>query len=449
MNVHWSSRHLVILSPYHGNNDMFTATPTSTDTPAASTLAPQPHTFDPATAQFEAQLDLTPTARQKQGDIYSLTLAGQTFVVLNHPDYARHVISRPHQYPKTFHRNLPVVSDEGRLRQLRLLRPQFHRQQLAKLVQLMVATIDEGLQSWEQPDGPPLALEQALYRLTLNVLTRAMFGAGLPPADAGRITQAMLYLQEHAEAIESSHYLRRTPQLQAALAGYDAVFSAALAHTRQAITAGDEPASLLAMLLDAVDAATDAPLTDEQLRDEVLFIFFVGFENIGAALTWSLHLLMQHPDKLASLQAEVEAALQGAMPTVEHIGKLTYAGMVLQEALRLHPPAPWLRRTAVVDDVIAGHPVPAGATMVLPVQLYQYDPEFWPNPTAFEPERFRPEQVASALWARHPCAWLPFGAGPRFCLGRDFAMLEGKLILAMALQRFDFAPEGEGDEKGR
>jgi cytochrome P450 len=108
--------------------------------------------------------------------------------------------------------------------------------------------------------------------------------------------------------------------------------------------------------------------------------------------------------------------------------------MVLQEALRLHPPVHWLNRRAVAGDVIDGHAVPEGALVLLAAKLYQSDPEFWANPEAFEPEHFRPDAAAK----RHACAWLPFGAGQRFCLGKDFALMEGKLILAMTLQRFDF-----------
>jgi cytochrome P450 len=381
-----------------------------------------------------AQLDLTPQARRQHGDFYTLTIAGQPVVVLTHPDHAQHVLQRPHLYPKAFHRQLATANDEVRLEQLRLLRPEFHRRRLAALCDLMVQTIDEELQRWSTPDSPPLDLLVAMSQITLNVLARTMFGPDLPASAYERLAHALHELVEHSPGDESAQLLRATPALQAPLAVYDASFDQALALCRQAETNGQSQTSLLALLLDAFDARGGDSLTEEQLREEILFIFFVGFENIAAALAQSFHLLMAHPAALAQLQSEVDEVLAGDLPTLASVSRLVYAGMVLQETLRLHPPVAWLHRRALAADLIDGHPVPAGARVLLAAKLYASDPEFWANPTAFDPEHFRPEDAAR----RHACAWLPFGAGQRFCLGKDFALMEGKLILAMTLQRFDF-----------
>jgi cytochrome P450 len=244
----------------------------------------------------------------------------------------------------------------------------------------------------------------------------------------------LLEIVEHSPGDDSPHLLRATPALHPALEVFDRVFDTALARCRQAENEGGTQNSLLAMLLEAEDAQAGHALSEEQLREEILFIFFVGFENIATALARSLHLLMEHPAVLASLQAEVDEVLGDGLPTLESVNRLVYAGMVLQETLRLHPPVHWLNRRAVADDLINGHPVPAGAFVLLAAKLYQADPTFWANPDLFDPEHFRPEAAAR----RHACAWLPFGAGQRFCLGKDFAMIEGKLILAMTLQRFAF-----------
>lgn len=383
--------------------------------------------------QLEGLLDLTPAARREHNNVYELVLANQPVIALTHPDHAQHVFQRPHIYPKALHRGIATSNDEERLAQLRLLRPQFHRRRLAALCKLMVTTIDAELQRWSAPDSPPLDLMEAMSSVTRSVLIRAMFGTTFPETTYAQLADVLATLLEHAPGDDSAQTLRATPVLQPALAVYDALFEQALAY-HQTQDQGEQ-GSLLAMLLDMEEIGTGKTVPVEKLREEILFIFFVGFENIATGLAHALHLLMQHPDKLARLQAEVDEVLAGELPTLESMNRLVYAGMVLQETLRLHPAVAWLTRTAIVDDVIAGHRVPAGTRIMVGAKLYQSDPEFWPNPGMFEPERFSPEKAAT----RHPCAWLPFGKGQRFCLGKDFALMEGKLILGMALQRFDFA----------
>jgi len=384
--------------------------------------------------QLDRLLDLTPAARRQHDNFYALVLEGQPLIALTHPDHAQHVFQRPHIYPKAFHRGVATCHDDERLAQLRLLRPQFHRRRLTALCDLMVTTIDAELQCWSAPDSPPLDLMEAMSNTTRAVLSRSMFGAALPQTAYAQLAEALVTLVEHAPSDDSAQTLRTTPILQPALAVYDVLFDQALIY-HQTQGQGEE-GSLLAMLLDMGDARTGKTLSVAQLRDEILFIFFVGFENIASGLAHAFHLLMQHPDKLARLQAEVDEVLAGEWPTLESVNRLVYAGRVLQETLRLYPAVAWLTRTVAIDDRIAGHLVPAGARVMLAAKLYQSDPEFWPNPEVFEPERFRPENVVS----HHPCAWLPFGKGQRFCLGKDFALMEGKLILAMVLQRFDFMP---------
>lgn len=386
------------------------------------------------TTWLHRHLDLSPRARARHGDIYTLQVAGETVVVLNHPDHARTVLQQPARYPKGFHRMERIADDTHRREQLRLLRPQFHRQRLAALCDLMVATINEVMNRWQENNALGLDLHQAFSELTLAVLTRTLFGTELSEAEFLQLQTALLSMVQQGIDGESAGGLRATSAIQPQLATFDAIFDAALQRHQTAIHAGHDPVSLLAMLLDLAEEGRDQGLSVERLREEILFLLFVGFENIAHGLTESLRLLMAHPAALASAVAEAEGVLGEDLPTLASLGQLNYAGMVLQEALRLHAPAPWLMRHASADDLIAGHPIPAGALLVLPAKLYHEDPEFWHDPERFDPERFRPENAAK----HHPCAWLPFGKGQRFCLGKDFAMMEGKLILAMALQRFDF-----------
>jgi cytochrome P450 len=173
-------------------------------------------------------------------------------------------------------------------------------------------------------------------------------------------------------------------------------------------------------------------MDDRQLRDEVATLFLAGYETTAAALAWAFYYLPRHPEAMQKLQAEVDTVLGGRQPTFADLPKLSYTRMVFQEILRLCPPAYWVARTAKQDDVIDGYPIPAGTHVAALVYMYQRHPEVWSNPDAFDPERFTPENSAG----RHPFAWIPFGAGQRLCIGRDFALMEGQLALAMIAQRY-------------
>lgn len=386
------------------------------------------------TRWLNQHLALSPQARAQLGDIYQLEVAGEIVIVLNHPDHARTVLQQPARYPKGFHRMMRIADDSGRRAELRLLRPHFHRQQLAALCDLLITTIDESMNDWAESGALGLDMHQAFSAVTLAVLARAMFGAELPVADFVQLQAALLTMVEQGITGESAQGLRNSPAIQPQLAIFDQIFDRALERYHHALNAGHDPVSLLAMLLGLAEEGSNHVLPVERLREEILFLFFVGFENIAHGLTCSLQLLIKHPETLQKAVAEAEAVLGEELPTLASLGQLNYVGMVLQEALRLHAPAPWLMRHAACEDMIDGHPIPAGALIVIPAKLYHYDPEFWRHPTHFDPERFSQENLVK----QHPCAWLPFGKGQRFCLGKDFAMMEGKLILAMALQRFNF-----------
>ena len=189
---------------------------------------------------------------------------------------------------------------------------------------------------------------------------------------------------------------------------------------------------LLAMLLDTVDAETGETMTDQQLRDEVATLFLAGYETTSIALTWAFDYLNQNPAVLEKVQAEVDEVLDGRTPEFADIPNLTYTRMVFEETMRLRPPSYWLPRIVIEDDEIDGHHIPAGTNVVSLTYMYHRHPEHWDNPELFNPDRFSKENKAG----RHKFAFIPFGAGQRKCIGMDFAMMEGPLVLAMVAQRF-------------
>ncbi len=168
------------------------------------------------------------------------------------------------------------------------------------------------------------------------------------------------------------------------------------------------------------------------MRDEVMTIFLAGHETTSNALTWTWYLLAQHPDVTARLEDEVDRVLDGRAPTYDDLAKLTYARMVVEESMRLYPPAHSISRTALHADRLGEVPIPAGAVITISPHTTHRNPTLWPEPERFDPERFLPDRSVG----RHRFAYLPFGGGPRICIGNGFAMAETLTILATVTQRW-------------
>jgi len=195
----------------------------------------------------------------------------------------------------------------------------------------------------------------------------------------------------------------------------------------------DAPKDLLDRLIATTDSETGFRMTDEEVRDEVIIIFLAGHETSALAATYVWYLLSLHPQEEAKLHAELDAVLGGRLPTSDDLQKLTYTRMVIEEAMRLYPPAPALTgRVAREADEICGHRV--GKRMeiaILPWVLHRHR-TLWDDPDRFDPERFSPEKST----ARPRFAYLPFGGGPRICIGAQLAMTEVMLLVATMAQRY-------------
>jgi cytochrome P450 len=173
-------------------------------------------------------------------------------------------------------------------------------------------------------------------------------------------------------------------------------------------------------------------MTAQEVRDQVVTIFMAGHETTSQALSWTWYLLAQHPAVERKLHDELAAVLGGRAPRYEDIADLRYARMVIEESMRLYPPAHTLGRQPIAADEVLGHRIPPGAEVLILPWLLHRKPLLWDDPERFDPERFAPERAAS----RPRFAYVPFGAGPRICIGAAFAMTEAVLILATIAQRY-------------
>ena len=394
--------------------------------------------------------------RQELGDLYRLNLGVTRMVVLNHPRHMQHVfVDHVQNYRKgggfweairaLLGNGLVVSEGSFWLRQRRMMQPQFHRQRLQSLTDLMVGAIQEALDTWPQAASPQETQDQsfnlaaAFNELTMKVVTRTLFGAGLGTAQMEEVSAAMAYVLDYIlkamliNALPSWMPAPGRKKYQQSIAQIDKHVYNMIAAARQ--QRGPEN-HLLAMLLDMADETSGEGLTDQQLRDEVITLFLAGYETTSVALSWTFEYLARQPEILEKLQAEVDAVLGERRPEFADLPRLPYTRMVLQETLRLRPPAWQVTRTAVEDDEIDGYPIPAGANLIAMIYMCHHHPEQWPNPEVFDPQRFSAERASE----RHNLAWMPFGAGQRLCIGRDFALMEGQLALAMVVQRYRITP---------
>jgi cytochrome P450 len=331
-----------------------------------------------------------------------------------------------------------LLTSEGDfwLRQRRIAQPAFHRQRIAALAGPMADAARDTAGHWESiaSAGRPVDVDDEMMRLTRTVVLRTLLGADLGPF-SDKVDEAWKILNEHIGESFWSLGLTdwwpsaRKRRFQAARAVLRGAVDHVIAERRRHPSDG---ADLLSMLMAARDEETGEGMTDEQLRVEVMTFLLAGQETTSLALTWIWYLLSQNPPAQRRLEDELDTALEGRPPDYADLVNLPYTRMVIDEAMRIYPPAWGFSREALGDDEVSGFHVPRGwLVFVIPYVLHRL-PAFWENPETFDPERFTPERSA----ARPKFVYLPFGAGPRQCIGNQFALIEAHLVLATLAQRY-------------
>ncbi|MFP2928619.1 cytochrome P450 [Pyxidicoccus sp. 3LG] len=429
-------------------------TMTAMDSPAAAAprIAPGPRGHLLLGIIPEVRRDvlgfLMKSARQ-HGDVVRYRFGPlKTGHLIVHPDGVRHVLQEHvGNYTKDHvsYRMIRGIAGNGLLtsqgsfwlRQRRLAQPAFHRQRISAMAEGMTRTTAAMLERWEGPAtrGEPVVMVEEMMRLTLTIVGEALFGAALGE-QAEVVGRAFNVLS--AQTTDRFRSLRLLPPVLPTR--YDHEYRAAGRTLRDTVMAliserrrsGGGSDDLLSMFMLAKDEETGESMTDEQLRDEVLTMLVAGHETTATTMSWVWALLEQHPEVEARLHAELDAVLGGRLPTAEDVPRLGYTRMVVEESMRLYPPAYIFSRAVKEDDVIGGYRIPKGSWVDVSPYVTHRHPDFWERPEEFIPERFLPE--ASAKRPRY--AYFPFSGGPRQCIGNGFAMMEAQLILATVAQRF-------------
>jgi cytochrome P450 len=330
--------------------------------------------------------------------------------------------------------------------QRRLAAPLFRAEDVLGFVPAFVSACAPALERWKEAGaGASLRIDKDMTRATLQVLQDTVLGAGLGEDDRRLIEEAGATFLAYSIWKVVLTSLRLPPSVPhpgsriMARTGRQLreVAKGVLAKTRDGKVQGD---NLLGRLVTARDPATGNAMPDDLIVDNVVTFLMAGHETTSQALTWSLYLLALFPEWQERVREEVLTVTGGGEIGREEIAKLSLLDGVFQEAMRLYPPAPVLMRRTIAPVSLGGIALDKGATITIPIYVVHRHKLLWQDPLAFDPSRFAPETKAG----RHRCAYMPFGAGPRTCVGGSFAMLEGKTILTTLLSRARFGlPDGE------
>ncbi|RME11382.1 MAG: cytochrome P450 [Bacteroidetes bacterium] len=390
---------------------------------------------------------------REHGDLVEVALPGRKLYLVSHPDMIDPIfVEGKKRFIKPTAQagmiNLELVLGNGLvtnphyddwLPQRRMIQPMFHRRRIAQMGETMTAAADDMLARWQAKYAPGdvIDLDVEMTAVTPDIINRTMFSADGADKMAGQVGTAVGVAAEFV--FRRSQRLLNPPlnwptpanrEFHRVNAEMEQIIDDIITQRRES---GEERGDLLDMLLAARDEETGAGMSEQQLRDEVKTIFAAGHETTSNALTWAWYLLAQHPAVLRRLQAEVDEVLDGRTPTLADLPRLPYTRRVFDETLRLYTPVPLIARHLPQEAPLLDYTLPGNSMIAVSIYNIHRHPDFWDDPETFDPDRFAPERSAG----RRKYAYMPFGAGPRKCIGNHFALTEGTLLLAAIASRYN------------
>ncbi|GAA1999812.1 cytochrome P450 [Catenulispora subtropica] len=421
-----------------------------TDTAARPVPAPRRWPGPPRTATFSLlgklfrdRLGLMSSSAQGYGDAVRVAIGPKALYFLNHPDYAKHVLA---DNAANYHKGIGLVqarralgdgllTSEGELwrEQRRTIQPAFQAKRITRKASLIAEEATALADRLRAHVGRgPVDIREEMTGLTLGVLGRVLLDEDLRGFDGlGHAFEAM---QDQAMfdvvtlgAVPGFLPLPKQLRFRAARRELNRVVAALLAgRSEPGPGPGSEGDDVLSRLLVSTGRAGDPRVRRTRIRDELVTLLLAGHETTASTLSWAFHLLDDHPEAWERLHAEAVAVLGDRPPEPEDLRRLKYTAMVVEETMRLYPPVWMLGRIAQGDDEVDGYRIRAGSDVVVcPYTLHRH-PAFWDAPDRFDPERFDPDRVHD----RPRYAYIPFGAGPRFCVGSALGTMEAVFVLA-------------------
>ncbi len=387
-------------------------------------------------------------AFRQHGDLVSFAIPGQSVVLVNNPEWIKHILQdNHHNYTKDTiqYNSLSKITGRGLLtsdgdawfRNRRLEQPAFARPRLLALDQIVVPAAQKMLAEWDTAfqQAESLDIDRQMMRLALEIVGKALFSIDLSQqahALTGAVMTALDYIMYQARNMIVPPLFLPTPRnihFKQAIQTLDCAVDEIIFGRRRLADSGDD---LLGMLLKGRHVQTGQPLSSQELRNEVITLLIAGHETVASALTWSWYLLANNPAARRRLQTEIKEVLGDRLPASADLPRLKYTYQVFAEALRLYPPAWLITRRAVQADQLGPYTLPAGTLVIISPYTIHRHPAFWENPESFNPDRFVDDNESK----RPRFAYIPFGGGPRLCIGSNFALIEAQLILAAVVQRY-------------
>lgn len=384
---------------------------------------------------------------REYGDIVSIPVMGQSRLLVSRPEYIQQVLLLQHaKFHKSELTKLAVgpllgqglLISEGDFwrRQRRLAQPAFHRSRTNVYAPAMLACARNQMSRWR--DGETRNVAEAMMELTLEAAVRTLFGTALP-GEADGVGRAMTFLMRYSlRRARSPWRIPRswpTPKNRRATREFEFMDSLVyrIISERQGPNRAQRDGDLLSLLMGAMDE-DGSQMSPQQLRDETMTLFVAGHETTALTLSWTWYLLSENPEVERKLHEELKTVLGGRSPEAASLERLPYLHAVVQESLRVYPPAYIMARTAIAPFSLGGYDFPAGTTVLASQWVTHRDPRYFDAP-----EKFLPERWLDGLEGRlPPGAYFPFGDGPRRCIGQGFALLESSLVLAEIAQKFRF-----------
>lgn len=380
---------------------------------------------------------------QQYGEMVSLRLIFSPACLLTRPEHIEQVLKEREVFVKDTPawravRSLVgdgLLTSEGDFwaRQRRLTQPIFHQQRITGYGQIMVEYAERMMATWA--DGEQRDIHDAMMRLTLDIVTKTLFNADMSGVEAQTVAHTLEVAMEWFSSQRKVAFLPLewlpldiNRRYKAALDATDATIQHLIEQRRGS---SEDPGDLLSMLIQVQDEDDGSRMTDRQLRDELTTLILAGHETTANALSWTWMLLAQHPQVQTQLWDELDQVLGDRPPTVADLPQLRYTNQVVKEALRLYPPIFSLSRSPLRDYELDGYTLPAGCIVLFSPWVMHRDPRYFEQPDQFCPERWTAEFEKQLP----RCAYIPFGDGPRTCIGKGFAVMESVLLLAAIAQR--------------